>query len=213
LPKPLIPIDNKPIIEIIMDEFAKFSINNFYISINYKKEIIKAYFKEQKSNYNIEFIEETKPGGTAGSLKLLEGKIKTTFFVSNCDIIIKDDYKKIYNFHKKNNFNLTLVGSIKHHTIPYGVCKIGNGGILKKIVEKPESDMLINTGMYILSPEVFNFIPKNKFYNMTDLINIMKKNDYKVGVYPISEKSWMDIGEWGKYKSSLVKFSGDFIDW
>ena len=206
LPKPLIPIDDKAIIEVIMDDYAKFGIKKFYITINHKAKIIKAYFEEQKSNYNLEFIEEDTPLGTAGALKLLENKINTSFFVSNCDIIIKEDYAKMYDFHKENNFALTLVVSMQHHIIPYGVCEIENGGILKRVNEKPEYDFLVNTGMYLLNPETFRFIPDNKFYNITDLIFDLKKNNYKVGVYPVSEKAWLDIGQWDKYKSSLGKF-------
>ena len=205
LPKPLIPIDDKAIIEVIMDEYAKFGMKKFYITINHKAKIIKAYFEEQESSYSLDFIEEDTPLGTAGALKLLENKVNTSFFVSNCDIIIKEDYAKIYNFHKENNFALTLVGSMHHHIIPYGVCEIENGGILKRINEKPEYDFLVNTGMYLLNPEIFRFIPDNKFYNITDLIADLKKNNYKVGVYPVSEKSWVDIGQWEKYKSSLDK--------
>ena len=206
LPKPLIPIDDKTIIEIIMDEYAKFGIEKFYITINHKAKIIKAYFEEQESSYSIEFIEENSPLGTAGALKLLENKINTSFFVSNCDIIIKEDYAKIYDFHKENNFALTLVGSMQHHTIPYGVCEIENGGILKRINEKPEYDFLVNTGMYLLNPETLRFIPYNKFYDINDLIADLKENNCKVGVYPVSEKSWIDVGEWNKYKINLKKF-------
>jgi len=203
LPKPLIPIEDKAIIELIMEEYSKFGMNKFYITINYKAKIIKAYFEERKSIYNIIFIEEDTPLGTAGSLKLLRNQIKSSFFVSNCDILIKEDYTKIYNFHNENNFALTIVGSMQHHTIPYGVCEIENGGILKKINEKPEYNILVNTGMYLLNPETLNFIPDNKFYNITDLVISLKENNYKIGVYPISEKSWLDIGHWEKYKSSL----------
>ena len=95
---------------------------------------------------------------------------------------------------------------MQHYTIPYGVCEIGNEGILKKVNEKPEYNFLVNTGMYLLNPETFRFIPDNKFYNITDLIFDLKKNNYKVGVYPVSEKSWLDIGRWDKYKSNLDKF-------
>ena len=206
LPKPLIPIDDKTVIEVIMDEYAKFGIKKFYITINHKAKIIKAYFEEQKSNYSLEFIEEDTPLGTAGALKLLENKVNNSFFVSNCDIIIKEDYSKIYDFHRENNFALTLVGSMQNYTVPYGVCEIENGGILKKINEKPVYDFIVNTGMYLLNPETLRFIPYNKFYDITDLIADLKENNYKVGVYPVSEKSWLDIGQWNKYKISLNKF-------
>jgi len=100
LPKALIPIDDKPIIELIMDKFAEFGITNFYISLNHKSKMIKAFFEDFNSDYNISFIDEDIPLGTAGGLKYLENRIDTPFFVSNCDIIIQCDYSKIYKFHK-----------------------------------------------------------------------------------------------------------------
>ena len=206
LPKPLIPIGDKPIIEIIMDEYAKYGMKNFYISINHKGKMVKAYFEDHESGYIFNFIDEDKPLGTVGALKYLEGKINSPFFVSNCDIIIKDDYTKIYDFHKNGNYALTLVGSIQHHTIPYGVCEIENGGELKSINEKPEQDFLVNTGMYILNPDVLKFIPKNEFFHITDLIEKLQIEGYKIGVYPVSEKSWIDVGQWGEYKKSFKEF-------
>ena len=205
LPKPLIPFGDKPIIEIIMDEYAKFGMKNFYISINHKGKMIKAYFEDHESDYSFQYIYEDKPLGTAGALKYLEGKICSSFFVSNCDIIIKDDYTKIYDFHKKGNYSLTLVGSMQHHTIPYGVCEIENGGTLKKINEKPEYDFLVNTGMYLLNPEVLKYIPENEFFHITHLIDNLKNEGFEVGVYPVSEKSWVDVGQWGEYGKSLEK--------
>lgn len=203
LPKPLIPVGDKSIIELILDEYEKFGIQEYYLSINYKAKLIKSYFEENEKKYNIAYIEEEKPLGTAGSLHLLNKKLKSDFIVSNCDIIIKDDYTKIYDFHKNGNYSLTLVASIKHHTIPYGVCQIGNGGDLIDIVEKPEYDFFVNTGMYILNPEIFDYIPLNKFYHITHLINDLKKAGKKIGVFPVSEKSWIDIGQWNEYKKNL----------
>jgi len=203
LPKALIPIDDKPIIELIMDKFAEFGINNFYISVNHKSKMIKAFFEDFHSNYHISFIDENIQLGTAGGLKYLEKRINTPFFVSNCDIIIQCDYSKIYKFHKKGKFDLTLVSSIQHHVIPYGVCKLEGDGTLKIIKEKPEYNFLVNTGMYILNPDILQFIPNNKSFDMTDLIKRLKENKKKIGVYPVSEKSWIDIGQWEKYRKAM----------
>lgn len=201
LPKPLIPIDNKPVIEIIMDKFAVYGIKTFYISIGYKGKMIKAYFEDFGDKYHISYIEEGKPLGTAGALKFLESKIDSTFIVSNCDIIVEEDYTKIYEFHKKGGYSLTLVGSVQHHVIPYGVCKIKEGGELKEIHEKPGYDVLVNTGLYVLNPSVFKYIPYNENIGIIELIDKLKENKDKVGVYPISEKSWIDIGQWEDYKN------------
>ena len=106
-------------------------------------------------------------------------------------------------FHKKGNFDLTLVSSIQHHVIPYGVCKLENDGSLKNIKEKPEYDFLVNTGMYILNPDILQFIPKYKSFDMTDLIKCLKEKKKKIGVYPISEKLWIDIGQWEEYRKAV----------
>lgn len=203
LPKALIPIDDKPIIEIIMDKFAEFGMTNFYVSVNHKSKMIKTFFEDFHSNYNISFIDEDVPLGTAGGLKYLENRINTSFFVSNCDIIIQCDYSEIYIFHKKAKFDLTLVSCTQHHIIPYGVCKLESDGSLETIKEKPEYDFLINTGMYIVNPDILQFIPKNKLFNMTDLIKCLKEKKKKIGVYPISEKSWIDIGQWEEYRNAI----------
>lgn len=206
LPKPLIPLGNQPIIEIIMDKFAQFGMKNFFISVNTKAKMIKSYFEDSSKKYNISYIEEDKPLGTAGALRFLEGKLKTPFFISNCDIIVESDYTKIYKFHKKNNFDITIVGSLQHYTIPYGVCDIENGGILKNIKEKPKYDLLVNTGMYLFNTDILKFIPRNKFFNIPDLIKKLEKPRKKIGVYPVSEKSWIDVGKLTEYKKHINLF-------
>jgi dTDP-glucose pyrophosphorylase len=203
MPKPLIPIGEKPIIEIIMDKFAEFGMNKFFISVNYKAQMIKAYFEDQQSRYNLSFILENKPLGTGGSLKLIKNKITSSFFVSNCDVIINDDYTKIIDFHKKGQYKLTLVASIQHQIIPYGVCEIEKGGKLKRIIEKPEYDFLVNTGVYMIEPEILDLIPDDTLFHITDLMEKLKRNNLKIGVFPISEKSWIDIGQWEEYRKAL----------
>ena len=203
LPKALIPIGDKSIIEIIMDKFAEFGITNFYISVNYKSKMIKAFFEDFNSNYKISFIDENMPLGTAGALKYLEKRIDTPFFVSNCDIIVNCDYLEIYQFYKKAKFDLTLVSSMQHHIVPYGVCKLESDGSLESIREKPEYDFLVNTGMYILNPDILQFIPEDKSFDMTDLIKCLKEKKRKIGVFPVSEKSWVDIGQWEEYRKAI----------
>ena len=206
LPKPLIPIGDKTIIEIIIEKFLEFGMLKFHISVNYKAKIIKSYFDELKPDYEVQFIDENKPLGTAGALKYVSEKIHTDFFLSNCDIIIQTDYAELYEFHKKNQNDLTLVASLKNYNIPYGVCNIQNGGTLKDIEEKPQYSFLVNTGLYILKKEVLSYIPEDTFYNMTDLISDLKRQDAKIGVFPISENSWIDTGEWAEYHKALESF-------
>jgi len=206
LPKPLIPLGDEPIIKVIMDEFNKFGIGDFYISLNDKGKMIKAYFHDHASPYSINYIEEEKPLGTAGALKYLEGELDTPFFVTNCDIILRTDYKSILDFHTNGSYAMTLVASMRHYKIPYGVCDVGNGGELNNIREKPEYDFLVNTGVYLIEPDVLKLLPKNSYFDMPDLINKIKENKLKVGVFPVSEKSWADAGQWSEYNEMVKNF-------
>ncbi len=207
LPKPLIPLGNDPVIKVIMDEFHKFGIDNFHISLNDKEKMVMAYFHDHDLNYNIQYIHEAKPLGTAGALRYLDGKLTTSFFVSNCDIIIRTDYGSFYDFHRNGNYALTMVGSMRLYTIPYGVCDIDHVGCLKAIREKPQYDFLVNTGMYLLEPQVLKLIPEDVCFNMTDLIRKVQESGLKVGIFPVSEKSWIDVGQLSEYKEIINKLS------
>ena len=195
LPKPLIPIGDIPIVERIINKFHDYGCSNFYMTVNYKKTMIKAYFNEVEKDYNLEYAEETKPSGTAGSLSLLKDKLKETFFVSNCDILIDGNYSNMVKFHKEKGNKITLVSSLKHFTIPYGVIEIGDEGAVERLVEKPEYDFLVNTGMYILEPDVLEDVPEDTFFHITELIKLYMDRGEKIGIYPVSDKSWLDMGQ------------------
>jgi len=204
LPKPLIPIGEKSILEHIMDRFTEIGCNEFYLSVNYKAEMIRHYFKQLKNpKYKIDFFEEDKPLGTAGSLYLLKEKINQTFFVSNCDIIIEEDYGEIYDYHKRNKNDITIVSALKHYPIPYGTIETAENGILQSLNEKPELTFKINSGMYIMEPQMLDKVPENTFFHITKLIEKIKNEGGKIGVFPVSEKSWKDIGEWNEYLKQL----------
>ena len=207
LPKALMPIGDRPIIELIMEKFAEYGISEFYITVNHKARMIKAYFYDFSSDYNIYFIQEDKELGTAGSLKFLEEKISKPMFVSNCDVLVDVDYGDLIDFHIQNNYELTLVGSMQQFIIPYGVCQIGAGGELKSIQEKPELDFIANTGVYVISPEVLEYIPRDKFFHMTDLLQQLFKERNKIGVFPVSKDSWIDVGNWDVYHKNVDNWS------
>ena len=200
LPKPLIPIGEQTMLEDIMDRFVDCGCHEFYISVNYKAETIKRYLDNlDKPQYNVSYFQEDKPLGTAGSLHLLKDKIKSTFFVSNCDIIIEEDYGEILKYHRDNHNEITVVAAIKNLAIPYGTLETKEEGLLSDIKEKPEYTFKINTGMYILEPHLIKEIPENEFYHITFLIEKLMKEGRRVGVYPINEGSWTDVGNWAEY--------------
>lgn len=204
LPKPLIPINSKTIIEGIMDRFNACGCNEFYISINYKAELIRYYLDSlENKSYNICYFQEEKPLGTGGSLHLLKDRITSTFFVSNCDIIIDQDYTEIFRYHVENRNEITVVAAIKNYSIPYGTLTTREDGLLLDIEEKPEFVFKINTGFYILEPNLLNEIPCNEFYHITSLIEKLQKEGRRVGVFPVSEGSWIDIGTWSEYFSHI----------
>ncbi len=203
LPKPLIPLGDKTIIEQIFERFHHHGCNNFLVSVNYKAALIKYYINSLKLPFHIKYLKETKPLGTAGSLSMLTGRINETFFVSNCDIIIDQDYSEILDYHIENHNEITIVAALKHYPIPYGTIETTENGQLVSLSEKPEFTLKINTGMYILEPHILREIPRNHFFHITQLIEKIQLRDGNVGIYPISEKSWIDIGELETFKNHL----------
>jgi len=205
LPKPLIPIHDKTIIEHIIDRFVDTGVNDFWLTVNYKSRIIKAYFQDRDPDYTVHYIEEPEPMGTAGSLQFIRGAVDGPFFVTNCDIIINADYTEVLEFHRQHGHAITLVGSTLHYQIPYGTCILNTEGALDRIEEKPRYDFLANTGMYVVSPGVLEYIVDNGIYHMTDLIEDAIRGGDTVGVFPVSQDAWIDIGQWKEYQNALER--------
>ncbi len=206
LPKPLIPIGDIPIIERIMRQLGDYGANNFYITLNYKKEMIKAYLKEQELPYEIHFIEESKPLGTAGSITLISEKFEQPVLITNCDILIETDYDDLMNFHKTSRNEMTIVASLRRTVIPYGVLYSAHDGRITSMEEKPRVSYLINTGMYIANPRIFDMIPPNELFHMPWLAQKAIDRKLKVGMYPIAESSFWDMGQFEELRKMEEKF-------
>ena len=199
IPKPLIPVGEKTILEEIMNQFETIGCTKFHMSVNYKYDMIEYYLSQLEHKYDISFFQEEKPLGTIGSVALLKGKITTPFFVSNCDILINQDYRDVYEYNISNKNDITIVTAIKTYTIPYGVIEAEEGGIMTGLSEKPEFNYMINTGVYILNPELIDLIPEGEFFHITHLMEKVRKNGGKVGCFPVSNGAWRDMGEWPEY--------------
>jgi NDP-sugar pyrophosphorylase family protein len=182
-----------------MDQFESIGCHKFYMSVNYKADMMKYYLSQLPHQYDIEFFQEEKPLGTIGSVSLLKGRIKTPFFVSNCDSINEQDYRDVYDYHVKNRNELTIVTMVKSFKIPYGVIETGEDGLLTTITEKPELSYQVNTGVYILNPECISEIPEGEFFHITHLMEKIKNRGGRVGCFPVSAQSWKDMGEWNEY--------------
>lgn len=199
IPKPLVPIGDKTILEEIMDKFEVIGCQKFYMSVNYKSNMMRYYLDQLPHHYDVSFFEEDKPLGTIGSVALLKGKIDTPFFVSNCDIVIDQDMRDVYDYHCENHNDLTIVTAVKSFRIPYGVIETGEDGLMTALKEKPELTYMINTGVYILNSGCIDEIPQGEFFHITHLMEKIKARGGRVGCFPVSEHSWKDMGEWPEY--------------
>jgi len=212
LPKPLIPIGDIPILERIINRFNSYGANDFYLTVNYKKEMIKSYFKDLNHDYNITYVEEDKPLGTAGSIKLINKKFDDSIIVTNCDILIEADYEKVIKYHKESGNAMTIVSSLKNTTIPYGVLHSSENGQITSMEEKPQLSCFINTGMYVLEPQHIELIPDDTFYHMPSLAEQLIAKGLNVGMYPISENSFLDMGEFEEMKKMEARVNSGEIN-
>lgn len=199
IPKPLVPVGDKTILEVIMDQFEGIGCHKFYMSVNYKADMMKYYLSQLDHKYDIEFFMEEKPLGTIGSVSLLKGKITTPFFVSNCDSINEQDYRDVWDYHVSNHNDMTIVTMVKSFKIPYGVIETGEDGLMTALSEKPELTFQVNTGVYILNPSCIDEIPEGEFFHITHLMEKIKARGGRVGCFPVSEHAWKDMGEWPEY--------------
>ncbi|MBE5924470.1 MAG: CBS domain-containing protein [Lachnospiraceae bacterium] len=203
LPKPLIPIGDYTITERIIESFRKYGCQNVKMILNYRSNMIKAYMSDLEKDYEIEFYDEDEFLGTAGGLRLLKDKINSTFFLSNCDILVNADLECIYKTHKMKGNKITFVCSMKDVVIPYGVVETDEDGMITEMQEKPGFSYLINTGLYMIEPEVINDIKEGEFIHLPELAQRYLDQGQKVGVFPISEKAWMDMGQFNEMEKMM----------
>jgi dTDP-glucose pyrophosphorylase len=205
IPKPLIPVGDKPLLEEITDRFHSCGVQDFYISLNYKADMVERYFAEHPKPYQLHYFREDRPLGTAGSLRLLRGLLTETFFVSNCDILVEHDFAEIHRAHVENRHELTAVAALKVQSVPYGIFHCDEQGLLREIHEKPTLPFLVNVGLYILEPHLLDEIPEDRPYHVTHLMEAVRQRGGRVGVFPIHEGDWVDIGEWSEYFGAIAR--------
>lgn len=205
LPKPLIPVGDYPIAEHIINRFCLYGCRQFYMIVNYKRNMIKAYFDELEKEYLLDFITEEKALGTGGGISLLKGKIKDTFILTNCDILIDDDLTKAYEQHVESGNVITMVCSLKNFTIPYGVVNIGEDGMIASMQEKPSMSFFTNTGCYFVEPKVIEDLEYNEPADFPTIIEKYMKEGKRVGVYPIGEEAWLDMGQFDELEKMKAR--------
>lgn len=195
LPKPLIPIGEQPITEIIINRFYDMGCRDFYMIVNHKKNMIKAYFNELDKPYSLTFVDEDTPLGTGGGLSLLQGMLKDTFVFANCDTIIDESFFDIYKTHKNSGNLITMIVALKQFHIPYGIVETGDNGCIKSLSEKPEMSFLTNTGCYLVEPQVVEDLTAGETVDFPTVIDRYRVKGAPVGVCPISEYAWLDMGQ------------------
>ncbi len=206
IPKPLIPVGDKTVIEIVMDKFAAFGFGNFVVTLNYKKELFKAYFSEKEVNNNlkISYFEEMKYLGTVGALPSLKERLTDTFFLSNCDIFADLDYNAMLNWHEEHNADMTLLGVRENIDVPYGVIEINKNSYVTSFREKPNYNFIVNAGIYIIESELIDLIPEDKYYGMNELIDECIKQKKRITCYPIEDR-WYGTGQFFEYEKTINK--------
>ncbi len=209
LPKPLIPVGDLPIIEHIMKEYQSYNCNEFHVIVNYKKDLMKAYFADNENDYNISWYDEEEPLGTGGGLSLLRGKFKDTFFFANCDALLTANYESMVKFHKENGNVITMICAYKNINIPYGVVEMGLNGAIEDMKEKPLMSFLTNTGIYIVEPEVIDDIEDGVSIGFPDIVEMERQKGKRVAVFPVSENDWMDMGQLPELEKMRVKMYGE----
>lgn len=198
VPKPMLKVGNRPILETILTHIADQGFEEFYFCINYLGDQIRQYFGDgSRFGVKIHYIEENDRMGTAGALSLIAEKFEQPFVVMNGDLLTKIDLAAMLDFHQIHQNQITAGVREYSQQVPYGVVEI-DGPQVTQLVEKPIYRYFVNGGIYMLSPECMIKIPDDEFYDMTTLIEEMLAEQGKVGAFPITEY-WMDIGQMPDY--------------
>lgn len=199
VPKPMLPIGHKPILEINIQRACKFGFKRHLLLVNYKAEVIREYFQDGSIlGVDIQYFTEKERRGTAGPLLFLKDVVTEPFVVMNGDILTDLDLKALIKYHKSNNAMLTIALKRVEMNIPFGVVKVDDSEVVESIDEKPNLKFLINSGIYVVSPELLDIIPENGMYPMTTFIEDAKKNGMSVLGYEFDDP-WKDIGRLDDY--------------
>lgn len=207
LPKALIPIGDLTISERIINNFSKYGCKKVWFVLNYRAKMIQAYYSDLERNYEVDYAEEASFLGTGGGLRLLKEHLKSTFIVTNCDILVNADFEYAYRTHVQNHNDMTFVCAMKDMEVPYGVLQVDNGGNITDIVEKPSFSFLTNTGVYIIEPQVLDLIKDKEFIHLPEIAIRCIENGGKVGAFPVSNKAWLDMGQFSEMDKMIKELS------
>lgn len=205
-PKPLIRVGAKPILENILDNFREYGFRDFFVSVNYKAEMVKAYFGDgSRWGISIGYLEETRRLGTAGSLSLLKARPEQPLIVMNGDLITKVNFEQLLDFHAEHGAQATMGVREYDLQVPFGVVNL-DGDRIMAIDEKPLHRFFVNAGIYVLEPEVLDLVPRDVEYDMTTLFQALSKQGLRTSAFPIREY-WLDVGRLDDLERARVEFA------
>lgn len=208
-PKPLLPVGERPLLENIIENFKRFGLKDFYISINYRGDMIRDYFKSgEELGVNISYLEEEEKLGTAGALSLLPEPPKEPIIVMNGDILTSVNFQQLLAFHDFHQSKATMCVREFNVQVPYGVVETQDHR-LQSIKEKPSYPFFVNAGIYVINPDVLKFVPNNSYYDMPSFFNKLMEESEMVSVFPLREY-WVDIGQMDDLKRARSEFSSVF---
>jgi dTDP-glucose pyrophosphorylase len=209
IPKPLVSVGDKPILETILEGFVEQNFKNFYISVNYKAEAIKQHFGNgEKWGAQIHYLEEDKRLGTAGALQLLPTRPKESLLIMNGDLLTRVNYQDLLTYHDEQKTMATMCVRDYDFQVPFGVIDAENHQI-KKVDEKPVFRFFVNAGIYVLAPDILDLIPKDEHFDMTNLFDRLIEAGHKAAAFPIHEY-WHDVGHAGDLDKAIVDFKKYF---
>jgi dTDP-glucose pyrophosphorylase len=209
IPKPMLKVGNKPILQTIIEKFAEYGYTNIVLCVNYKSHIIEDYFGDgSEFGVNIEYVLEKQRMGTAGALSLLKEKPTEPFFVMNGDLLTNVNFEHLDSYHITNNSMGTMCVREYDFQVPYGVVNIKDSKILS-IEEKPTHKFFVSAGIYMLSPEILEYIPQNEFYDMPTLFEKLINENKNIVSFPLREY-WLDIGRLEEYKKANEEYDEVF---
>jgi len=204
LPKPLMPIGEMPILEVVIRQLEYYGIKNITLSVGHLANLIQAFFKNgEQFNVNIDYSIEDFPLGTAGPLKLVNN-LQDTFIVMNGDILTTLNFEKLYEYHKKSGSIATISIYPREVKIDFGVIEY-TGNLLTDYIEKPKYDFSVSMGIYVFEPDALKYIAKGEYLDINDLILNMKNNGEQVSCYR-EDCFWLDIGRKDDYEVAVRKF-------
>lgn len=197
LPKPMLPVGNKPLLQLIVEQLKQAGIRQVNVATHYKGDVIAEHFKNGEAfGVDIRYVKEDQPLGTAGALSLLD-EVDEPLLVMNGDILTRVDFRALLHFHREHKADLTVCVRQYEFNVPYGVID-ADGVNVKGISEKPVVRQFINAGIYLLNPQVRKLIPNGQPYDIPDLIDRLIQEQRTVVCFPIREY-WLDIGKVDQY--------------